>query len=95
MDFIATAFGQCLNQADNADASLQGVIASNEADIATANDEELFGWTDQVAIDQGLEGACAINARQGVAFEGEEFFARPRCYQQNFWFDNDVFVTMV
>ena len=42
MDFVAAAFGQGLDQPDDRDAGLQGVIAGDQADVAAADDEEPF-----------------------------------------------------
>ena len=37
-----------------------------ETDIAAAHDQIPFGRTHQVAVDQGLEGACTVDAGQGA-----------------------------
>ena len=90
VDLVAAALGQGLHQADDLDPGLQGVVAGDQADVAAADDEEPSGRADQIAVDQGLEGAGAVDAGQGVALEGQRFLARPGGDQQDLGRDQDV-----
>ncbi len=65
VNLIPTAFRQGFNQADDPNPGLQGMVPGDQAHIAAADDEQLFGRADQVAVDQGLEGAGADKRRAG------------------------------
>ncbi len=61
---VAAALGQRLAQAHHLDARLQGVVGGDQADVAAADDEQPFGGPHHVAVDQGLEGAGAVDPGQ-------------------------------
>ena len=58
------------------------MVAGDQADVAAADDEQPLGGADEVAVDQGLEGAGAVDAGQGVAVEDQRFLARAGGHQQ-------------
>ena len=74
VDLVAAAFGQGFDESDDRDAGLEGVVAGDQADVAAADDEQLFGRADQVAVDDRLEGAGAVDAGQRVALERRGIF---------------------
>ena len=73
---------------------LQGVVAGDQAHVAAADDEQPLGRPDQVAVDQRLEGARAVDARQGVAREDQRFLARARRDQQDVGLDDEVLLVV-
>ena len=90
MDLVAAALGQRLAQADDLDARLQRVVAGDETDVAAADDEQAGGRPHQVAVDQRLERAGAVDAGQRVALEDERLLAGARGHQQHLWPHDDV-----
>ena len=87
---VAAALGQRLAQPDHLDAGLQRVVAGDQADVAAADDEEPLGRPHQVAVDERLEGAGAVDAGQGVALEDERLLARAGGHQQHLRLDEHV-----
>jgi hypothetical protein len=45
MDLVAAALGQDLDQPDDGDAGLEGVVAGDEADVAPADEQASVGRT--------------------------------------------------
>ncbi len=89
---VPAAFGQRLDQAHDLDAGLQRVIPGDQADVAAAHDEEPLGRSHQVPVDQRLERARAVDARQRVALERERLFARACGHEEHLGLDQHVAV---
>ena len=70
VDLVAADPVGDLDDGRHLDTGLQGVVGGDEAYVPRARDEDSAGGLDPVAVDQGLEGAGAIDPRQVVA--GEE-----------------------
>ncbi len=75
VDLVAAAFGHRLAEADDVDAGLQRVVARDQADVAAADDEQPLGRPHEVAVDERLERAGAVDARQRVAGEDQRLLA--------------------
>ena len=95
VDFVAAAFGQGFDEPGHRDPGLEGVVPGDQADVAAADDEQAAGRADEVAVDQGLEGAGAVNAGQGVPGEGQGFFPGARCHQEHLGIDLDVALSVL
>ena len=90
VDLVAAALGERLDEPDDGDPRLEGVIAGDEADVAPADDEKLPGRPDEVAVDDGLERAGAVDAGQGVAAEGERLLPGARSDEEDLGPDEDI-----
>ncbi len=77
VDLVPAALGHRLDQADHLDPRLEGVVTCDQADVSPADDEQALGWPDEVAIDEGLEGARPVDAGEGVPLEAERLLAGP------------------
>ena len=78
---VAADGGEGLGQADHGDAGLQGVVAGDQPDVAAADDEQPAGRSHQVAVDQGLEGAGAVDPDQVVAGKSSDFSRAPAAFR--------------
>ena len=66
------------------------MVTGDQPDVSAADDEQLFSWTNEVAIDQGLKCACAVHSGQSIAFESQKFFTCTTGHQNNFGCDQSV-----
>ena len=87
---VAAALGQRLAQPHHLDAGLQRVVAGDEADVAAADDEQARGRPHEVAVDERLEGAGAVDPGQRVALEDQRLLARACGHEQHFGPDDEV-----
>ena len=90
VNLVAAALGHGLYQADDADARLQGVVPGDQADVASTDDEQPFGTSDQVAVDECLEGAGTIDTGQGIALEGKRLFTGTGRHEQHLGGDQHI-----
>jgi len=81
MYFVAAALGQGFYQTNHADPGLKRMIPGNQPHIAAADDEQFFSRAHQIAVHQRLERSSAINTRQGISLERQEFFSGAAGYQ--------------
>ena len=94
MDLVPSAFGQCFHQSNDIDPRLQGVVTGNQSYIAASHNEDSLGSLHQIAVDQRLESACAVHARQGVALEDQRLFPRPGGRQQDPWPNQHIAIVL-
>jgi len=95
MHFVPAAFRQRFHQPYYFDPRLQCVVTGDEANVAAADDEQLLRRAQQVAVDQRLERACAVDSGERVAAEGEEPLARAAGDKDHLGRDQDIFFAIL
>ncbi len=94
VDLVAAALGHRLAEADDPDAGLERVVAGDQADVAAADDEQPLGRPHEVAVDQRLERARAVDARKRVAREDQRLLARPGGDEEDVGAHDEVLVVV-
>ena len=70
---------RCINQRNHITAALHQLEADDQADIARAEHQDFLARLDAMQIHHGLCGACADDARQCPAVEGDHIFRSAGC----------------
>ena len=94
VDFITAAFRQRLDETRDRNSGLKSVVAGDQADVSSADDEQAFGRADQVTVDESLERARAINAGKRTPRESQGLFPRSRGHEKDFGPDLDIAVSV-
>ena len=80
---VAGTLRQRLAQADDVYASLEGVVARDQADVPAADGEQPLRGPHQVPVGQRLKGPRPVDPRQRVPLEGQRFLPRAGGHQQD------------
>jgi len=91
MHLVPAALGEGLDQPDDLDPGLEGVISGDQPDVPAADDEQPIGRPDEIAVDQGLERTGPVDAGEGVTPEYERSLPRTGGDEEDFRLDEDVF----
>jgi len=83
MDAVTPASRGCFYQPSHVNARLDGVITGDESHVSAAHDEQILAGADEVAIDQCLESARAVDSREGIAWECQTAFTRAGSDEQH------------
>ena len=84
MDFVSSYLGHSLHQTHHTDASLNGMICGNEANITATHDKQLLRRANKIPVYQSLKGTCTIHPRQIATRKGQSLLSCTRGDQKLF-----------
>jgi hypothetical protein len=90
VDLVPGAFRKGFAEAHDLDPRLEGVVSGDEADISAAHHKKFLRGSDKIAVEEGLEGAGAVDAGKGVSRKEEGALAGTGGYHQNFGPDKHI-----
>ena len=90
MDLVPGTFREGFAEANDLDPRLEGVVSGNEANISAADHEKFLRGPDKIAVEEGLEGAGAVDAGKGIPRKKEGALAGTGGHHQNFRPDKHI-----